>query len=143
LGPGWVRCKCVDGVSQDSDNEHERAEATSNDRKNQHERAVATMGKEAEASSPHERAKKRHERDASERAEATSDDKHKRAEATSDDEKNQHERKKNTKKQRNLRKKERVEEGTASQHPPGTRTQCLGRGEVLTILPSHEFPDCW
>ena len=158
LGPGWVRCECIDGVSQNSDDRCERAEATSDDRKNQHERAVATKEKKTAALSPCERAKKKCERDAKERAkatsddkheraEATSDDKHERAEATSDDKKIQHERavatkgKKKTKKQRKLRRKERVEEGTASQHSPGTRTQRLGCGEVLTVLPSREFPD--
>jgi hypothetical protein len=54
---------------------------------------------------------------------------HEKAEAT-----------KKKKKQRENRKAAE-EEGTTTAHKTGTRIQCLGCGDVITILPSRQFPE--
>ena len=67
------------------------------------------------------------------KAEATKG-KYKKAEATSPYERAK---KKFAKKTKELA----AEEGTTTTHKTGTRIQCLGCGEVLTILPSRVFPE--
>jgi hypothetical protein len=83
------------------------------------------------------------EGDKCKRAEATKG-KNKKAEATKGkgkkaEAKSPHERAKKKFEKKN--KQEAAEEGTTTTHKTGTRIQCLGCGEVLTILPSRVFPE--
>jgi hypothetical protein len=124
LGEGWVRYRCVDGISDDDKDKHKRAEAT----KGKH-------GKE-EASSPYSKAKKKFEQEAS--IERSKTKFHAKAETTT------HEKAEATKKKKQrANRKVAEEEGMTTAHETGTRmpVQCLGCGDVITILPSRQFPE--
>jgi hypothetical protein len=128
LGPDWVRHKNRD--------DHTEGRGT-------------TQNQKAEATSPHERAKKRHER-----AEATRVEKTRtatKAEATGDEKKTRIDDGTTTTKKKKKNKKKAAastsrpaaatDPTSITDLPLGSRVPCLGCGEVLTTLPSRQAPE--